>query len=86
MRRCASTGEPLPTDAWPRLDRYREHDIDLPLGSVAARADREPALRAMIERALDHGAGRVRVADRRGETLYLHRARLPGVREELRRA
>ena len=37
-------GEPLPTDAWPRLDRYREHDIDLPLGSVAARADREPAL------------------------------------------
>ena len=57
-------GEPLPTDAWPRLDRYREHDIDLPLGTVTARADREPVLRAMIERALDHGAGRVRVAVR----------------------
>ena len=57
-------GEPLPTDAWPRLDRYREHDIDLPLGAVTARADREPALRAMIERALGHGAGRVRVSDR----------------------
>ena len=57
-------GEPLPTDAWPRLDRYREHDIDLPVGSVTARAAREPALRAMIERALGHGGGRVRVAER----------------------
>ena len=71
-------GEPLPTDAWPRLDRYREHDIDLPLGSVAARADREPALRAMIERALGHGAGRVRVADRREETLYSTARACPG--------
>ena len=71
-------GEPLPTDAWPRLDRYREHDIDLPLGSVTARADREPALRAMIERALGHGAGRVRVADRRGETLYSTARACPG--------
>ena len=71
-------GDPLPTDAWPRLDRYREHDIDLPLGSVAARADREPALRAMVERALGHGAGRVRVADRRGETLYSTARACPG--------
>ena len=71
-------GEPLPTDAWPRLDRYREHDIDLPLGSVAARADRESALRAMIERALDHGAGRVRVAERGGETLYSTARACPG--------
>ena len=71
-------GEPLPTGAWPRLDRFREHDIDLPLGSVAARADREPALRAVIERALGHGAGRVRVADRRGETLYSTARACPG--------
>jgi len=71
-------GAPLPTDAWPRLDRYREHDIDLPLGSVTARPDREPALRAMIERALDHGAGRVRVADHRGETLYSTVRACPG--------
>ena len=71
-------GEPLPTDAWPRLDRYREHDVDLPLGAVTARADREPTLRAMIERALGHGAGRVRVADRRGETLYSTTRACPG--------
>ena len=71
-------GEPLPTDAWPRLDRFREHDIDLPLGSLAARTDREPALRAVIERALGHGAGRVRIADRRGETLYSTARACPG--------
>ena len=71
-------GKPLPTDAWPRLDRYREHDIDLPLGTVAARPDREPALRAMIEHALGHGAGRVRIADRRGETLYSTARACPG--------
>ena len=71
-------GEPLPTDAWPRLDRFREHDIDLPLGSVAARANREPALRTLIERALGHGAGRVRIADRRGETLYSTARACPG--------
>ena len=63
-------GVHLPTGAWPRLDRFREHDIDLPLGSISARADREPALRSMLEHALGHGAGRVRVSDRRGETLY----------------
>ena len=71
-------GEPLPTGAWPRLDRYREHDIDLPLGTVTARADREPALRATIERALGHGAGRVRVCDHRGETLYSTLRACPG--------
>ena len=71
-------GVPLPTDAWPRLDRYREHDIDLPLGSISARADREPALRTMIEHALGHGAGRVRIADRRGETLYSTERACPG--------
>ena len=71
-------GEPLPTDAWPRLDRYREHDIDLPLGTVTARADREPALRDMIERALGHGAGRVRISDRRSETLYSTMRACPG--------
>ena len=60
------------------LDRFREHDIDLPLGSLAARTDREPALRAVIERALGHGAGRVRIADRRAQTLYSTARACPG--------
>ena len=40
--------------------------------------DREPALRAVIERALGHGAGRVRIADRRAETLYSTARACPG--------
>ena len=56
-------GVPLPTDAWPRLDRYREHDVDLPLGRVVVRPKHEGALRALLEDALGHGAGRVRVAE-----------------------
>ena len=71
-------GALCPTDAWPRLDRYREHDIDLPLGRIEIRANRGPALRALLERALGHGAGRVRVADRRGETFYSTARACPG--------
>ena len=56
-------GAPLPTDAWPRLDRYREHDIDLPLGRIVVRPRHEGALRTLLEDALGHGAGRVRVAE-----------------------
>ena len=56
-------GAPLPTDAWPRLDRYREHDVDLPLGRIMVRAKHEGALRVLLEDALGHGAGRVRVAE-----------------------
>ena len=56
-------GVPLPTDAWPRLDRYREHDVDLPLGRVVVRPKHEGTLRALLEDALGHGAGRVRVAE-----------------------
>ena len=31
-------GERLPTASWPRLDRFREHDIELPVGEVTGRA------------------------------------------------
>jgi excinuclease ABC subunit A len=52
----------LPTAAWPRLDRYREHDIDLPIGEMTAGASNRLALHALIEKALGYGDGVVRVA------------------------
>ena len=55
-------GAHLPTGAWPRLDRFREHDIDLPLGRVVVGAKHEATLRAVLEQALGHGAGRARIA------------------------
>ncbi|MCW9087907.1 MAG: ATP-binding cassette domain-containing protein, partial [Gammaproteobacteria bacterium] len=55
-------GEPLPTNDWPQLDRYREHNIDLPLGELIVKAEHESELRELLDEALDHGKGTVRVA------------------------
>jgi excinuclease ABC subunit A len=54
-------GEPIPTDKWPRLDRFREHDIELPVGEITATPAAEPELQELLGRALDHGKGVVRV-------------------------
>nr|MBX2886656.1 excinuclease ABC subunit UvrA [Granulosicoccus sp.] len=59
-------GELLPTDNWPRLDRFREHSIDLPVGSIAVKAESESALQQLLQRALDFGKGVVRIATTSG--------------------
>jgi excinuclease ABC subunit A len=59
-------GEPLQTDYWPQLDRYREHNIDLPLGEIMVKPEHENALRQLLDQALDHGKGSVRVAPVKG--------------------
>lgn len=48
-------GELLPTDAWPRLDRYQEHNIELPIADILVRAKDEQSLRQAIHDALLHG-------------------------------
>ncbi|RKT43073.1 excinuclease ABC subunit UvrA [Thiocapsa rosea] len=55
--------EPVETRDWPRLDRYREHSIDLPVGEVAIRPDQENALLTLLDQALDLGKGAIRVVD-----------------------
>jgi excinuclease ABC subunit A len=55
-------GEPLPTDHWPQLDRYQEHNIDLPLGELIVKPAHESELRQLLDAALDLGKGTVRVA------------------------
>ncbi len=48
---------------WPDLDRYREHDIDLPVGALPARAAGARArLEALLREGLEQGQGVVRVA------------------------
>jgi len=54
-------GEFVPTDKWPRLDRFREHSIELPVADVRVAADDEAALRAGLARAIDFGKGVVHV-------------------------
>jgi len=67
-------GELLPTADWPRLDRYREHDIELPVGTLKVTA-REASLRGLLQRALAFGKGVILVQSARGETRFsTHRA------------
>ncbi|MGD2112228.1 MAG: excinuclease ABC subunit UvrA, partial [Gammaproteobacteria bacterium] len=50
-------GALLSTADWPRLDRYREHDIELPVGTLRVTARNEAGLRELLQCALDFGKG-----------------------------
>src|SRR6185369_7382786 len=54
-------GEMLPTKRWPRLDRFKEHSIELPVTQGVVAAENEPALRTALARALEYGKGVVHV-------------------------
>ncbi|HET6421653.1 MAG TPA: excinuclease ABC subunit UvrA [Geobacteraceae bacterium] len=54
-------GVMTPTDPWPRLDRFREHTIELPVGELTISAEVEGELRELLDRALALGKGAVRV-------------------------
>ncbi len=47
----------LPTGRWPRLDRYREHSIEMPIADLVVAPEEEPALREALERTLEAGSG-----------------------------
>ncbi len=46
-----------PTAKWPRLDRFKEHDIELPVADFLVDAGNEAQLRSAIHDALEHGHG-----------------------------
>ena len=52
----------LPTGKWPRIDRYAEHDIDLPVADLVISPHREPELRDVLRSALAFGKGIIKVA------------------------
>ncbi|MBL8527026.1 MAG: excinuclease ABC subunit UvrA, partial [Burkholderiales bacterium] len=54
-------GEFLPTAPWPRLSRFQEHTIELPVADLHVAPEAEPALREALARALDAGKGVVHV-------------------------
>ncbi len=73
-------GEFVPTAKWPRLDRFREHTIELPVGDLIVYSNEEAALRALLATALEHGHGIVNVIwplDRLREALNPHPDPLP---------
>jgi excinuclease ABC subunit A len=54
-------GRSLPTSGWPRLDRFREHTIELPVAELGVSAEAEARLREALELALGLGKGAVTV-------------------------
>ncbi len=57
----------LPVDPWPRLDRYREHTIDLPVASLRVPSGGGGELRGPVREALDIGKGTVKIASPDGK-------------------
>ncbi|SIQ85300.1 UvrA family protein [Aromatoleum tolulyticum] len=53
----------LPTSKWPRLDRYVEHTIELPVGMAVVGPEHEAVLRTQLAEALEHGKGVVKVLE-----------------------
>jgi len=50
-------GRFVPVQPWPRLDRYLEHSIELPVADLVVDANHEAALREAVQRALEFGKG-----------------------------
>jgi excinuclease ABC subunit A len=61
FRHLRVDGELLPSAPWPRLSRFREHTIELPVTEVEVGVRTEAALREALARALDYGKGLVHV-------------------------
>ena len=54
-------GEFLPTSGFPRIDRFKEHTIELPVADFVVSADQEAQLRSQLTKALEIGKGVVHV-------------------------
>jgi len=50
-------GALLPTGKWPKLDRFKEHTIELPVATLSVAAKSERELREALALALEHGKG-----------------------------
>ncbi|MGH8677654.1 MAG: excinuclease ABC subunit UvrA, partial [Burkholderiales bacterium] len=72
-------GEYLPTRQFPRIDRFKEHSIALPVADLRVSADYESRLRGALRETLEHGKGVAHViapldvlmsGDALGETVF----------------
>jgi excinuclease ABC subunit A len=54
-------GDFLPTQGFPRIDRFKEHTVELPVASLKISADQEKQLREALAKTLELGKGVVHV-------------------------
>ena len=50
-------GEFLSLNPFPRIDRFKEHTLELPVGSIVLQPDNEAGLRTLLSKALELGRG-----------------------------
>ncbi len=50
-------GDFVRVDPWPKLDRFKEHTLELPVGDLVIGTDNEAEMRALLAKALEHGKG-----------------------------
>jgi excinuclease ABC subunit A len=61
-------GVNMPTARWPRLNRFKEHTIELPVATLEVSARSDAALHEAVARALDYGKGLLSVLPPGAET------------------
>jgi excinuclease ABC subunit A len=71
-------GELLPTNRWPRLERFKEHTIELPVARIEVTPSAEPELREALQRAVDFGKGVAHVLERGRVRVFSTRRACPG--------
>ncbi|KMQ50835.1 Excinuclease ABC subunit A [Chitinispirillum alkaliphilum] len=59
-------GKKISTTKWPSLDRYKEHNIDLPLGELNVAEKSYPELSSVVTRALELGKGTIKIEIKEG--------------------
>jgi len=52
----------VPTEEWPRLDRFKEHDIDLPICDVKISPKSENVISELLSQSLGYGKGIVKIS------------------------
>jgi excinuclease ABC subunit A len=67
-------GKLLPVRPFPRIDRFKEHTIELPVLKLKVQAKAEPQLRQALRTALEHGKGVVHVLEREVQVFSTKRA------------
>ncbi|MDH5212496.1 MAG: ATP-binding cassette domain-containing protein, partial [Betaproteobacteria bacterium] len=70
-------GKLLPVQPFPRIERFKEHSIELPVGEVVVSARNERELRERLGAALEFGKGNVQVLAGRKAQAYSTRRACP---------
>lgn len=60
-------GKPVSTENWPRLDRYKEHTLELPVGDCKITPRNETEVGKLIESALGYGKGVLSIVNSSGK-------------------